>query len=102
MFAYAMMSRGRTRKDKVSFQGTSSVSRVPFKPREPQPGLEAAMDRLAAIDAEMKQVEERRRELREERAGAIKDALQQGATLSGIAEVFGVSAVRVRQMRDGG
>lgn len=88
-------------KEQVSLSGASSVPWVPFRPREPQPGLEGIMDRLAAIDAEMKQLEERRRELRDQRADTIREALEHGATLASLADVLGVSAVRVRQMRDG-
>jgi DNA-directed RNA polymerase specialized sigma subunit len=74
---------------------------VPFQPREQKPGHDEAMERLRAIHAEIKALEEHRRELVEQRKETIRQVLDLGGTLKRIAEALGVTAVRARQMRDG-
>jgi hypothetical protein len=59
------------------------------------------MARIAEVDTELKAWEAHRRELIDERAEAIREALARGATLAKVGELLGVSAVRARQMRDG-
>lgn len=87
-------------KEHPSLMGPATVPSVPFQPREPQPGLDAAMERIAEIDTELKAWEAHRRELIEKRAEAIRAALALGGTLAKIGDMLGVTAVRARQMRD--
>lgn len=73
----------------------------PFQPKEAKPGLTEALERVAETDHAAKAWEVHRRELIEERADAIRQALALGATLASVGELLGVTSVRVAQMRDG-
>ena len=88
-------------KDNSSLTRSTTLHDVPFQPREPLPGLDDALARVAEVDAELKAWEARRRELIDERGAAIRAALALGGTLARIGEMLGVTAVRARQMRDG-
>jgi hypothetical protein len=68
--------------------------------RQPKPGSGEALAEIVAAQEEARRGEAVTRGAVIRRAGAIKHGIERGLTLKQIGEVLGVSAERVRQMRD--